>query len=108
MRVTACREDAVNEIRVLASMQHTNIIRYCDAFTERDNLYIVMEFAERGDIYHKIKKYREANRCMREEVIWSYFIQMCRGIAELHSRRIIHRVRARWHYAIGLVCVNGR
>lgn len=30
-------------------------LRYCDAFVERDNLYIVMEFAERGDIHHKIK-----------------------------------------------------
>jgi serine/threonine protein kinase len=86
------REDAVNEIRILASVVHPNIIRYCDAFTEKDNLYIVMEFAERGDVYHKIKKYRDANRCIREEVIWSYFIQMCRGLRELHSRRIIHRV----------------
>jgi NIMA (never in mitosis gene a)-related kinase len=92
-RGVACREDAVNEIRVLASIRHKNVVRYCDAFVEKDNLYIVMEFAERGDIYHKIKKYKEANRCMREEVIWSYFIQMCQGILELHSRRILHRVR---------------
>lgn len=83
----------MNEIRVLASIRHTNIVRYCDAFVEKDNLYIVMEFAERGDIYHKIKKYKEANRCIREDVIWSYFIQICRGLNELHSRRILHRVR---------------
>lgn len=44
------REDALNEIRILASIKHRNIIRYCDAFTEKDNLYIVMEFAEHGDI----------------------------------------------------------
>jgi hypothetical protein len=31
------REDAVNEIRVLASIKHRNIVRYCDAFVEKDS-----------------------------------------------------------------------
>jgi serine/threonine protein kinase len=39
------REDAVNEIRIMASIKHKNIVRYCDAFVEKDNLYIAMEFA---------------------------------------------------------------
>ena len=50
------REDALNEIRILASIKHRNIIRYCDAFTEKDNLYIVMEFAEHGDIGRQVCK----------------------------------------------------
>jgi serine/threonine protein kinase len=49
------REDALNEIRILASIKHRNIIRYCDAFTEKDNLYIVMEFAEHGDIGRQVR-----------------------------------------------------
>ena len=32
------QEDAVNEIRVLASIKHRNILRYCDAFLEKKNL----------------------------------------------------------------------
>ena len=36
-------EDALNEIRILASIRSRNIVRYCDAFCERDNLYIIME-----------------------------------------------------------------
>ena len=67
------REDAVNEIRILASIRHQNIVRcgfclardtsvnhdspvrhrYCEAFVERDNLYIVMELAQHGDVGHK-------------------------------------------------------
>ena len=39
------REDALNEIRIMASIKHKNIVRYCDAFTEKDSLFIVMEFA---------------------------------------------------------------
>jgi serine/threonine protein kinase len=29
----------------MASIKHKNIVRYCDAFVEKDNLYIAMEFA---------------------------------------------------------------
>ena len=69
-----CREDAVNEIRILASISHVNIIRYCDAFLERDNLYIVMAFAEHGDVYRQIKKFKAANKYIKEDTIWSYLI----------------------------------
>jgi len=64
---------------------------YCDAFVERDNLYIVMEFAEHGDIYRQIKKFKTANKYIKEDTIWSYAIQVALGLDNLHSRRILHR-----------------
>ena len=85
------REDAVNEIRIMASIKHKNIVRYCDAFTERDNLYIAMEFAEHGDISRQIDKFKAANKYIKEETIWSYFIQMCNGLGLMHSRNVLHR-----------------
>jgi len=86
----------LNEIRILASIKHRNIIRYCDAFTEKDNLYIVMEFAEHGDIGRQaralraasssmrgntgpsaqIEKFKKANKYIKEDTIWSYAIQI--------------------------------
>lgn len=36
-----CREDAVNEVRVLASISHSKVIRYYEAFVDNDRLYIV-------------------------------------------------------------------
>lgn len=65
--------------------------RYCDAFVERDNLYIVMEFAEHGDIYRQIKKFKTANKYIKEDTIWSYTIQVALGLDHLHSRRVLHR-----------------
>ena len=35
------REEAVNEIRLLASFRHANIVRYCDAFLSDNMLCIV-------------------------------------------------------------------
>ncbi len=35
------REEAVNEVRILASIKHPAIIHYCESFFEREKLYIV-------------------------------------------------------------------
>jgi NIMA (never in mitosis gene a)-related kinase len=85
------REDAVNEIRIMASIKHKNIVRYCDAFVERDNLYIAMEFAEHGDISRQVDKFKAANKYIKEDIIWSYLLQMCNGLALMHSRNVLHR-----------------
>ena len=42
------RSDVVNEIRLLASIQHANICRYYEAFMDGNYLCIVMEFAVNG------------------------------------------------------------
>eukprot|EP01029_Cantina_marsupialis_P026945 TRINITY_DN7392_c0_g2_i1.p1 TRINITY_DN7392_c0_g2~~TRINITY_DN7392_c0_g2_i1.p1 ORF type:complete len:417 (-),score=76.20 TRINITY_DN7392_c0_g2_i1:319-1569(-) len=85
------REDAVNEIRLLASLSHPNIIKYYEAFTHRDNLYICMEFAKYGDLHRLIQKQRSKNKHLPEAVVWNLFIQMCKGLQCLHKKRIVHR-----------------
>lgn len=49
------REDAANEIRLLASIQHPNVIGYHEAFLDGNRLCIIMEFAPDGDIAKIIK-----------------------------------------------------
>ena len=43
--------NALNEIRILASLKSDYIIKYKEAFIEKDkNLNIIMEFATQGDL----------------------------------------------------------
>jgi len=46
------KDNALNEVRILASIEHPNIISYKDAFFEEasQSLCIVMEFADGGDL----------------------------------------------------------
>lgn len=46
------KSNALNEIRILASIQHPNVIGYKEAFFENSqgNLCIVMEMADNGDL----------------------------------------------------------
>ena len=43
-------DQCVTEVMVLASCNHGNIIQYIDAYVEERCLYIVMEFADGGNI----------------------------------------------------------
>lgn len=47
------KENALNEVRILASIEHPNIISYKQAFIDEDSssLCIVMEYADAGDAY---------------------------------------------------------
>lgn len=50
------KENSLNEIRILASIEHKNIIGYKEAFFDEDSnmLCIVMEIADGGDLIAKI------------------------------------------------------
>ena len=67
--------DAVNEIRLLASVRHPNIVAYNEAFVDGNRLCIVMEYAPHGDLARSIKRRAQAGKFYPEELIWSYFIQ---------------------------------
>ncbi|PNH12872.1 Serine/threonine-protein kinase Nek1 [Tetrabaena socialis] len=52
------REDSANEIRLLASVSHPNVISYNEAFLDGNRLCIIMEYAGDGDIAKLIKSER--------------------------------------------------
>ena len=53
------KQNALNEVRILASIQNINVIAYKDAFFDEasSTLCIVMEMAGDGDLYEKIIKH---------------------------------------------------
>ena len=87
------QENSVNEVRILASVNHPNVIGYKEAFWDDDksSLNIVMEFADDGDLHSKIEKMKKEGGCFKESIIWSYAIQMIEGLKALHDMKIMHR-----------------
>ena len=47
------KQNALNEVRILASISHPSIVGYKEAFidSEENMLCIVMDFADDGDLY---------------------------------------------------------
>ena len=83
----------MNEVRILASIQHPNIIGYKEAFFEEatQSLCIIMEFADGGDLLKLISNHKKRNTQFPEKEAWYYFIQMVRGLKALHDLKICHR-----------------
>ena len=52
------KSNALNEIRILASVQDKNVISYKEAFFDEKNssLGIVMEYADKGDLFQLISE----------------------------------------------------
>lgn len=87
------KDNAVNEIRILASVQHANIIGYKESFYDEESktLNIIMDYADEGDLDGRIKKHVERRTNFPENEIWTYLIQILQGLKSLHSAKIMHR-----------------
>jgi NIMA (never in mitosis gene a)-related kinase 1/4/5 len=85
--------NALNEVRMLASIQHPNIIGYKEAFFEDATscLCIIMENADGGDLLNQINTHKKNSSTFSEQQIWNFFIQMVRGTKALHDLKICHR-----------------
>jgi len=87
------KENALNEIRILASIDHPAIVGYKEAFIDEtdDTLCIVMEFLAGGDLYQKISECRKKRALIPEKLIWRYLAQLASGLRHLHAMKIVHR-----------------
>ena len=87
------KEHAVNEIRILYSLNNKNIIGYEEAFydDESETLNIIMEYADDGDLETKIKELSKKKLFFDENTIWNILIQILFGLKYLHDNKIIHR-----------------
>eukprot|EP00347_Sterkiella_histriomuscorum_P011557 403372003 len=87
------KQNALNEVRILASISNENIIAYKDAFFDEPSgmLCIIMEYADGGDIFTLIKDHQKKSQIIDEDLIWKIFIQCVRGLKCLHEMKIMHR-----------------
>eukprot|EP00391_Amoebophrya_sp_Ameob2_P004114 CAMPEP_0179006994 /NCGR_PEP_ID=MMETSP0795-20121207/14894_1 /TAXON_ID=88552 /ORGANISM="Amoebophrya sp., Strain Ameob2" /LENGTH=873 /DNA_ID=CAMNT_0020701879 /DNA_START=306 /DNA_END=2926 /DNA_ORIENTATION=+ len=91
------RDEAVKEAAVLKRMcGHANIVEFHEVFmTRKGRLCIVMEYCDGGDVHMKIKEQRAKNQgqgeLLPEDVILSWFAQVCFALRHVHQRKVLHR-----------------
>ena len=87
------KANAVNEVRILASVTHPNVVAYKEAFFDEptQSLCIVMEYADCGDLLQRVRAYQKKGTYMAESFVWTCLIQLVRGLKALHDLSIFHR-----------------
>ena len=75
-------------------LQHENLIKLHEVFkcnSPEPKIYIVMEYAEGGDLFKKLTEHKETSRRFHESILLHWLIQICEGLKYLHKKKIIHR-----------------
>ena len=79
--------DLINEINVLKSLDHPNIMKVYEYFNTSNSFYIVSELCTGGELYDKIT----SSKCFTEDVAAYIFKQILSAVDFCHQNRIIHR-----------------
>jgi len=77
----------MEEVRVLSSMNHRNIIGFRGHVEQGDMHYIVMEVAMMGTLLEQLR----AKKIFAEDACRNYFKQLLAGVRHLHERGVVHR-----------------
>ena len=76
----------INEILVMRSSRHPNIVNYIDSFLYKNDLWVVMEYMEGGSLTDVVT----AN-LMTEGQIAAVSRETAKGLEHLHRHGVIHR-----------------
>jgi len=90
-----CHENSIpwKEVKIMRKLCHPCIVRYQDSFSLANMVFIVMQYADKGDLSSKLDAARRSRPRMHfpESQIWQWFSQLCLALQYMHSRKLIHR-----------------
>jgi serine/threonine protein kinase len=78
-----------NEVYIQQALNHPHILELFDFMEDNVNVYLIMEYCERGELWSFMK--RTLKRPLLEHEANKIFLQIVQGVAYLHSNGIIHR-----------------
>lgn len=83
------RLEVAQEVKLLAHLSHTNIIRFVDNFVEKGIMHIVMEYCPGGTLDKKI--IMRDGELLEENQIWEWFVQIVLALKYVHAHNVLHR-----------------
>ncbi|KAJ8480180.1 hypothetical protein OPV22_023907 [Ensete ventricosum] len=80
-------ESILAERDILITVRNPFVVRFFYSFTSRENLYLVMEYLNGGDLYSLLRNLG----CLDEDVARVYIAEVVLALEYLHSLRVVHR-----------------
>ena len=85
------RHLCLREANLLLHIQHEHIIAILDCFMHHNDLYLVMEYADLGDMAKLIGDMRAKQLRFTEEDMWRFIYCIASALQHMHSRHLMHR-----------------
>ena len=76
----------LNELNILKKIDHQNVVRVYEFFSDADNYYLITEYCEGGDLYESVKDKR-----LSEVQVACIMYQILSALNHLHKMKIMHR-----------------
>ncbi|CAH8388697.1 unnamed protein product [Eruca vesicaria subsp. sativa] len=80
-------ESILAERDILINVRNPFVVRFFYSFTDRDNLYLVMEYLNGGDLYSLLRNLG----CLEEDIVRVYIAEVVLALEYLHSEGVVHR-----------------
>lgn len=84
-------KETEKEVNLLKKLDHPNIIKLINGTKTKRYLELIMEYAEKGDLYNQLIKQAKSNQYFPEKIIINWLVQICSALKYIHSKHIIHR-----------------
>ncbi|NXP34383.1 MYLK3 kinase, partial [Leiothrix lutea] len=81
------KEEVKNEINIMNQLNHVNLIQLYDAFEAKNNITLIMEYLDGGELFDRIT---DENYHLTELDAILFTRQICEGVHYLHQHYILH------------------
>ncbi|XP_063266437.1 myosin light chain kinase 3 isoform X3 [Prinia subflava] len=81
------KEEVKNEINIMNQLNHVNLIQLYDAFEAKNNITLIMEYLDGGELFDRITD--ESYHLTELDAIL-FTRQICEGVHYLHQHYILH------------------
>ena len=80
-------ESLHQEVSILQTLDHPNIVKYYETYEDQKFVYLVMELCPGGELFEKMA----ANQTMNENMAAQAIEKILRALIHCHKQRIVHR-----------------
>ncbi|KAM6458353.1 LOW QUALITY PROTEIN: myosin light chain kinase family member 4 [Liasis olivaceus] len=81
------KDEVKNEINVMNQLTHVNLIQLYDAFESKNDIVLIMEYVEGGELFDRIID-EDCNLTEMDAIL--FIKQICEGIQYMHQMYILH------------------
>ena len=78
------------EGRLLAGIDHPNVVRVLNFFRANGTAYLVMRYEDGCDLKEHVRRLAEGGKPVDEDFLRNVFARLLSGLREVHARKLLH------------------